>query len=212
MDKTEEKVDKLEETETSEEIEKKGKSKKGKKDKPKKEKKSSKKIKVVLILILLILIIAGTALFIVPMILMGKIPLLKEETYQTGFLVKYDKNLIYNKYDINVTFNDSAIKTMGQGENYGYIDDLELGTYILTFSDVNDANNKVAAVLNVNESEDYPVYKIKADWKGLTISVDSTSKSEILKYSDEVIEEASSEEVVVEEEPSEETTETEVSE
>lgn len=154
------------------------KSKKAKKEKPKKEKKQkkikeegekpkkkgSKKLIVILILLLVLAGLGFTAYKMIPVI-MGD----KGEAYTVQIRMDYKKNLIYNKYPVNVSFNNQSIGSIEQGKDLEYSTSLHNGSYVITFTDANDSENTVSGIVQVDGNTNYQ-YKLKADWKGITFS------------------------------------------
>ena len=154
------------------------KSKKAKKEKPKKEKKVKKvkeegdkpkkkgSKKFIALLILLIVLAGGlfAAYKMIP-IIMGD----KGEAYTVQIRMNYKKNLLYNKYPVTVYFNNQSIGSLNQGEDLEYATTLHNGSYVITFTDSNDAENTISGIVQVDGDTNYQ-YKLKADWKGITFS------------------------------------------
>lgn len=196
-----------------EEAPKKGKKdKKAKKEKKAKEPKAKKKMSkkpIILLVILAIIVGGGYYLFNqLPTIMKGNDP-----TYPINVDVTYKKNLLFNKYDINVSFNGTSIGTVSQGNGTSTSSELAAGTYVITFTDANDNTNTTSAIINVENSANYS-YTVKADWKGLKVTSESISAYEPVveegtedTATTEASEEAPAEEEVKEETPAEEAAE-----
>ena len=158
--------------------EKPAKEKKPKKEKEPKEKKTKKKMNPLIIIVLILLLVGAGFVALFPKIMSGDLPFMKTESFESGFVVDYSKNLFYNKYDVDVKFEDETLFTIKQGESKGYVANLEKGAYIVTFSEVNNPDNEMKALIYVGEGKTSSYkYSLKADWKGLEVSGDPTSIS-----------------------------------
>lgn len=148
------------------------KEKKPKKEKKKKEsdgeekpkKKGGKKLIILLVLLIILAAIGFTAYKMIPVI-MGD----KGEAYTVSIRMDYKKNLLYNKYPVNVSFNNTSIGSLKQGEELEYATSLHNGSYVITFTDANDSENTISGIVQVEGDTNYQ-YKLKADWKGITFS------------------------------------------
>lgn len=185
------------------------KGKKAKKEKPKKKKTNKEKkkgSKKPLIFIILILIVAGALVLgykFLPTIMKGV-----SKNYEVNILVDYKKNLLFNKYDMSVTFNGTNIGTVTQGESITHSEELPNGTYVITFTSTEDPTNTTSSIIEISDSTKNIGYKVTADWKGLSYKEDS-NPTIILEANSEEITDT---ETVVTEENIEESTEEEIKE
>jgi hypothetical protein len=101
----------------------------------------------------------------------------KPET-QIGIIIDYDKNLLFNKYEIRVSVDDVVLGTMPQGEKGLFYIVLTQETHTITISEVGNDTNKTSKEFVVL-ADNYYYFLLKAESGGITIkSTDIMNASE----------------------------------
>lgn len=95
------------------------------------------------------------------------------EKVNTGIIIEYDANWFMNKYDVNISVDDSDVANIKQGEKELYELTLTEGTHTLTFSELGNDKNLVSKEFEVT-ADNYYYFFIKAENNGIEIQKTDT--------------------------------------
>lgn len=98
-------------------------------------------------------------------------PVLKDNLtkHNTGILIKYEENIIFNKYDIDLLVDEEKIGSISQGEDKLYQLELTEGSHVISVKEQNTKNNIQNINIDITKSECFSFIS-EAKWEGITLS------------------------------------------
>jgi len=95
-------------------------------------------------------------------------PSVEVKQVNTGLVIEYDTNILFNIYEIRIIANGTVIGDQKQGEKKLYEITLPEGSSTVTFSQIGKDTNKTSATVSVSDGS-YYYFFIKAKNGGITI-------------------------------------------